>query len=88
MQQGATEEQNRCGKGTEQEVLHRCFHRARARPPIGHECIGAEGHRLETEKDAQEVDRAREHHGAERSEDHQDVEFASLETMLAQVRTG
>ena len=88
VKQGASKKQNRSRKRAEKEVLHRSLDRTRAGATVSDEGVGPKGHRLEAEEDTQQVDSAREHHRAERREQDQHVELATLEAMLPEVSAG
>ena len=85
VEQGASKEQNRSCKGAQEKILHRALDRAGTGPAVGDQGVGAQGHRLEPEENAQQINGAGEHHGAKRREDDEHVELASLEAVLAKI---
>ena len=73
-------------EGAHEEVLDGALGAAQAAPPAAREDVGRERHRLDADEQRHEVRRVRDHHHAGRREEHERVELAELEALLAQVR--
>ena len=58
----------------------------RLRAPAAGEHVGGQRHRLDADEQRHQVRRVRDHHHAGGGEQHQRVELAELEALLAQVR--